>query len=103
MTSNGSKDLETKLSQKRLVDRLIEAYVSWREACLHVSDAYRSWASETGPAASSAFGRYMAALDREERAAELYAGLVRRAGPPASSRHDRADPHGGTASRVGSR
>jgi hypothetical protein len=69
-----------KLSQKRLVDRLIEAYVNWREACLQVSDAYHSWASETGLAATSAFGRYMAALDREERAAEVYAGLVRRAG-----------------------
>jgi hypothetical protein len=69
-----------KLSQKRLVDRLIDAYVSWREACLQVSDTYGSWASETGPGATSAFGRYRAALDREERAAEVYAGLVRRAG-----------------------
>ena len=45
-----------KLSQKRLVDGLIEAYVSWREACLQVSDAYRSWASQTGPGATFAFG-----------------------------------------------
>jgi hypothetical protein len=92
-----------KLSQKRLVDRLIEAYVSWREACLHVSDAYGSWASETGLGATSAFGRYMAALDREERAAEVYAGLVRRAGPLAVSRHDPAEPYGGAAWGVGSR
>ena len=69
------------LSQKRLVDTLIEAYVSWREACLGVSDAYRSWASETGPSVASAFGCCMAALEQEERAAEVYAGLVRRAGP----------------------
>ena len=34
-----------KLSQKRLVDRLMEAYVTWREACLRVSDAYCSWTS----------------------------------------------------------
>jgi hypothetical protein len=74
-----------KLSQKRMVDRLIEAYVSWREACLRVSDAYGSWASETGPRATYAFGRYMAALDHEERAAEAYAGLVRRAGQLALS------------------
>jgi hypothetical protein len=45
-----------------------------------VSDAYGSWACETGLGATSAFGRYMAALDREECAAEVYAGLVRRAG-----------------------
>ena len=69
-----------KLSNKRLVDRLMEAYVSWREACLQVSDAYGSWASDTGLAATYAFGRYMAALDDEERAAEVYAGLVGRAG-----------------------
>jgi hypothetical protein len=37
-----------KLSKKRLVDTLIDAYVSWREACLQVSDAYLSCASETG-------------------------------------------------------
>jgi hypothetical protein len=76
-----------KLSHKRLVDRLMEAYVSWREACLRVSDAYGSWASETGSGATSAFGRYMAALDHEERAAEVYAGLVRRAGQLVSSQH----------------
>jgi hypothetical protein len=74
-----------KLSQKRLVDGMIEAYVSWREACLQVSDAYGSWASGTGLDSTSAFGGYMAALDREERVAEVYAGLLRRAGQVASS------------------
>ena len=66
-----------KRSQKRLVDRLIDAYVTWREACLLVSDTYDSWASDAGPG-TLAFGRYMAALDREEQAAELYAKLIRR-------------------------
>jgi hypothetical protein len=80
-----------KLRQKRLVDRLIDAYVSWREACLQVSDAYGSWASETGLGATSAFGRYMAALDREECAAQVYAGLVRRAGRRVRG-HDPAEP-----------
>jgi hypothetical protein len=86
-----------KLSQKRMVDRLIEAYVSWREACLQVSDSYGSWQSETGLGATSAFGRYMAALDHEERAADVYAGLVRRAGQLALSRHDPAEALGGAA------
>jgi hypothetical protein len=90
-----------KLSQKRLVDRLIEAYVSWREACLQVTDAYGSWVAETRLGATSAFGGYMAALDREERAAEVYAGLVRRADRLASSRHDPAEPLGGAARGVG--
>ena len=69
-----------KLSQRRVVDRLMEAYVCWREACLQVSDAYGSWASGTGIGATSAFGWYMAALDQEEQAAEVYAGVVRQAG-----------------------
>jgi hypothetical protein len=92
-----------KLSQKRLVDSLIEAYVSWREACLQVSDAYRSWGRETGLGATSAFGRYMAALDGEERAAEVYAGLVQRVGRLASSRHDPVEALGGAPWGVGSR
>jgi len=83
--------MNKRVRQKRLVDRLIDAYVSWREACLQVSDAYGSWASETGIGATSAFGRYMAALDREECAAEVYAGLVRRAGRLVCG-HDPAEP-----------
>src|SRR5947209_4101583 len=90
-----------KRSQERLVDSLIDAYVSWREACLQVSDAYGSWGSETGLGATSAFGRYMAALDREERAVEVYAGLVRRAGRLALSRHGPAEPLGGVGSCTG--
>ena len=67
-----------KLRKKRLVDTLMEAYVSWREACLRVSDAYATWTSERGSRATVAFGSYMSALDREEEAAGIYAGLVRR-------------------------
>ena len=66
-----------KLRKKRLVDTLMDAYVSWREACLRVSDAYASWTSETGVRATVAFRSYMAALDHEEAAAGTYAGLVR--------------------------
>ena len=82
------------LIHKRLVDRLIDAYVSWREACLRVSDAYDSWTSETGPGATSAFGCYMAALEQEERAAEVYAGLVRHAGELVPSKDDAVEPLG---------
>jgi hypothetical protein len=92
-----------RLRHKRLVDRLVDAYVSWREACLRVSDAYGSWMSETGPGVSSAFGRYMAALEQEERAAEAYARLVRRASRLVSSKHDAVGPLGGAAWGAGSR
>jgi hypothetical protein len=86
-----------KLRYKRLVDSLVDAYVSWREACLRVSDAYGSWVSETGPGVASAFGRYMAALEQEERAAEGYARLVRSAGRLVSGKHDALEPLGGAA------
>ena len=43
----------------------------------------------------------MAALDREERAVEAYAGLVRRAGRLALSRHGPAEPLGGVGSCTG--
>jgi hypothetical protein len=86
-----------KLRKKRTVDRLIEAYVSWREACLRVTDAYDSWASQTGASATGAFAWYMETLDREESAAETYANLVRRteqlvaserpAGVPSAAHH----------------
>jgi hypothetical protein len=85
-----------KLSQKRLVDRLMDAYVSWREACVRVSDAYGSWASGVGTRDESAFEWYMAALEQEERAAEVYAGLARRAGQRFSREHDALKPLGGT-------
>jgi hypothetical protein len=77
-----------KCTETRLVDRMIGAYVDWREACRLVHDAYRSWACATGPRARVAFGRYTAALDAEEWAADVYASLVRRVGHLATS--DRA-------------
>jgi hypothetical protein len=66
-----------KLSRERLVNKLVEAYVDRRGECARVSDAYCSWASETGPSSGRVpFGFHMAALDAEEQAVEVYAGLV---------------------------
>jgi hypothetical protein len=74
-----------KRTETQLVDRMIGAHVDWREACHVVHDAYRSWVSATGPHASVAFGRYNAALDAEQRAAETYAALVQRVGDLAAT------------------
>ena len=35
------------LGHKRLVDKMIDAYVTWRETCLAVSDTYDSWTRES--------------------------------------------------------
>lgn len=69
----------TALSRRRLIDKLVEAYVDWREACVRVDDAYRACARETGPWGAVAFGLYLATLDAEEQASDAFAGLVRRA------------------------
>jgi hypothetical protein len=67
-----------RLTRERLLDKLIESYVDWREASAWVSYSYREWASDTDLGGGVAFGRYTAALDAEEHAAEIYAGLVER-------------------------
>ena len=67
------------LTRKRLVDKLIEAYVDWRETCTRVDDAYRSWARAGDPRDRVAYAVYVAALDAEHQAADIYAGLVQRA------------------------
>jgi hypothetical protein len=71
-------DQDVALTRRRQVDKMMDAYVAWREASDLVNDAYRYWGSATGSAASAAFGFYSTALDHEERTAELYAALVQR-------------------------
>jgi hypothetical protein len=66
------------MSHTRLLDKMIDGYVSWRESCALVTDAYEAWASRAWQRDTLAFERYMAALDHEEQAAERYAKLVRR-------------------------
>jgi hypothetical protein len=65
-------------TKARPTNRLAVAYVGWREACRFVDDAYRSWVGATRPDQPIAFGHYTAALDAEERAANVYADLVKR-------------------------
>jgi hypothetical protein len=63
-----------------MVDETMDAYVDWREECAHVRDAYRRWLSAVRADAALAFRAYLAALDREERASEVYAELISRLG-----------------------
>jgi hypothetical protein len=66
---------------RRMVDETIDAYVDWREECTHVWEAYSRWLSAARGDAALAFRAYVAALDREERASEVYADLMSRLGP----------------------
>jgi hypothetical protein len=60
-----------------MIDDAMDAYVEWREECVRVWDAYHAWRSAVRTDAALAFRAYLAALDREERAAEVYAVLSR--------------------------
>ena len=61
-----------------LVDRLMDEYVSWREECSNVAVSYARWNQGNRDERSLAFGAYVAALDREERAAAVYCQLIDR-------------------------
>ena len=63
---------------ERLVDEAIEAYVDWREERASVWDAYERWTCARLEDAAFAFSAYRAALDREDRASDVYAGLMTR-------------------------
>ena len=66
----------SELIDKRLVDEAVDAYVDWREERASVWDAYARWASAPVADCRLAFSAYRAALDREERAAHVYAEVM---------------------------
>jgi hypothetical protein len=61
-----------------LIDETVEAYVGWREESAAVWDAYERWEWASAADARLAFAAYCAAVDREERASNVYAGLATR-------------------------
>ena len=58
------------------VDRLVAAYVEWREESITAQEAYSRCDPTRGHRVRDAFAVYFAALDREERAAAEYAACV---------------------------
>jgi hypothetical protein len=67
-----------KLIETELVNETIDAYVDWREERASVWDAYERWTCALPKDAVFAFAAYQAALDREERAGDVYADLTTR-------------------------
>ena len=63
-----------------VVDAAVDAYVRWREECANACEAYRRWSSAPKADQMLASCGYMAALDREESAATVYADAMRRLG-----------------------
>jgi hypothetical protein len=64
--------------QRRMVDEAVDAYVEWREECVRVWQAYQGWLDAARVDGAFASLAYEAALDREQRAAEVYAELIAR-------------------------
>jgi hypothetical protein len=62
------------------VDKAVLAYVEWREECEAVWDASGRWASAPPRERAYVDSAYLAALDREEAAANAYAKLIARVG-----------------------
>jgi hypothetical protein len=50
----------------------VECYVRWREECTAVRLSYDRWRDAEPDAEPIAYAVYIAALDREERAADVY-------------------------------
>ena len=63
-----------------VVDEALDAYVGWREECDGAREAYRRWSSAARADRMLAFCAYLAALDREEVAANVYSDAMRRLG-----------------------
>jgi hypothetical protein len=66
------------LGLTHLVDDMIDGYVSWREECRAVDTSYQNWSHAGRKDRELAFSAYIAALDREERAAATYRSLAER-------------------------
>ena len=60
---------------RRLDRAAADAYAAWRECSTALAAAYLRWTHAGGYERATAFGRYRAALEREQRAANRYAAL----------------------------
>jgi hypothetical protein len=68
------------VARPALVDATVLAYAEWRAACTVVRHAYRTCGRAEAVHADPAHRAYSAALDREQAAAEAYAGFMRKVG-----------------------
>jgi hypothetical protein len=70
----------SRLARERLGDEVIETYVSWREACAGVDRSYADWRMTARDDRRLAHAVHVAALDREECAAQAHRDAIERIG-----------------------
>jgi hypothetical protein len=63
---------------RRAVDEVLECYLSWSEECHAVRLAYQRWVDSAQAEGRLGYAAYVAALDREDRAARIYADHMER-------------------------
>ena len=66
----------TKRGRTPAADEVFQSYLHWRKACEELSTAYERWVDCAPGQRILAFHAYRAALDREERLAQLHADLA---------------------------
>jgi hypothetical protein len=67
-------------ARERLADEVIETYVTWREACAAVDHTYADWCRSPRGQRRLAHAVHVAAVDREESAAQTHREAVERVG-----------------------
>jgi hypothetical protein len=68
---------ERSFAQMALLDAAHDAYADWLQESFAVERLYARWSDATRDERALAFAAYGAALEREERAATVYADMVR--------------------------
>jgi hypothetical protein len=71
-------------------DALADGYATWEKESGAVAESYRSWNCAERADRSLAYAAYLAALDREERAASAYRDLVEQVQATRSRTHGAA-------------
>ena len=74
----GSTTNTSSASLERVVDDAVLAYAHWREESASVWHADAGWENAAAEDKVWAYATYLAAVDREEAAANAYARLVER-------------------------
>lgn len=60
------------------LDDVIDAYADWREQSRSVWDAYQRWLYADAHDEGLRFAAYLAQLDQEQRASDVYAATIER-------------------------
>jgi hypothetical protein len=70
----------TAAPNSELIDAVMDAYIEWREESAEVTVAYRTWNNVPAHERALSYDNYVAALDREELAANVYMRLIEQVG-----------------------